>query len=334
MQTAEPEAASARVAQIGNFFVGFWGTWLVHLGRELGFFKALEDEASTPTDLAERLGFEADYVDVWCRAAQAYELLDVDEEGRFRLTPGMAEALEIQGPYAGALIQVSHRVVESLEAVFRGTALPEPRFLLRLQMAQVVRASYRDLLERQFPKVPGLVEALEGGGRLIEFGCGCGHGIDLLRRLYPTVEPTGLEVDYDCAREAERATRAVIVVGTAEDCRYDARFDVALFHRSLSDTEDPAKALERGVAALKPGGWLVVTLPDDLPTTQEELRTDRGRMRMSERLFYGMFLAPDPSYNPTRQQVAEWLRDLPVDDVTVLEPGEVRNYTLVFRRRP
>lgn len=334
MQTAEPEAASARVAQLRNFFVGFWGTWLVHLGRELGFFKALEEEAVAPEALAERLGFEADYVDVWCRAAQAYELLDVGADGGYSLAPGVAEALEIQGPYAGALVQVSHRVVESLEAVFRGTALPEPRFLLRLQMAQVVRASYRDLIERQLPRVPGLLQDLENGGRLIEFGCGCGHGIDLIRRLYPSVEPTGIEVDYDCAREAERATRAVIVVGTAEDCRYDARFDVAIFHRSLSDTEDPVKALERGAAALKPGGWLVVTLPDDLPTTQDELRTDRGRMRMGERLFYGMFLAPDPSYNPTRQQVLDWCRDLPVEEVTVLEPDQVRNYTLVFRRTP
>lgn len=334
MRTADPETAQQRTAQLSSYFVGFWGTWVVHLGRELGFFRILEDEPLAAPELAERLGFEQEYVEVWCGAAHAFEILEADPEGRYRMGEGMVEALDVGGPWAGALVQLSHRVCESLEAVFRGTALPEPRFTLRTQMAQVVRAAYHDLLVHQLPKIGELQKVLEDGGRLVEFGCGCGHGLELIRKMYPQVEPTGLELDYDCAREAERATRAVIVVGTAEDCRYESRFDVALFHRSLSDTEEPALALERAVASLKPGGFLVVSLPDDLPRSEAELRTDRGRLRMGERLFYGMFLAPDPRYHPTREQVTEWVRHLPLEEVAILEPEQIRNFTLVFRRKP
>ncbi len=333
MQTPDSQSGHERVAQFDGFFVGFWGTWVLHLGCELGFFRALEEEeALSVRDLAERLGFEEDYVGVWCRAANAYEILDQDAEGRFSMGSGVSEALEAAGPWAGALVHVSNRVCETLEAVFRGTAPPESRFSLHQQMAQVVRSSYQDLLCHQLPKVPQVQAVLAGGGRLLELGCGCGHGLEILRRTHPLVEPTGLEADYECAREAERATRAVIVVGTAEECRYESRFDVALFHRSLSYCESPEQALQRAVAALKPGGFLVVTLPDDFPTTESALRTDRGRVRMGERLFYGMFLSPDPRYNPTRGQVCEWLEKLPVDEVARLEPEHVRNFTLVFRR--
>lgn len=332
MQTANSQIGHERVAQFDSFFVGFWGTWVLHLGSELGFFRALQEAALPVWELAERLGFEQDYVGVWCRAANAYEILDQDAEGRYSLASGVAEALEAGGPWAGALVQVSNRVCETLEAVFRGTAPPESRFSLHQQMAQVVRSSYQDLLLHQLPRIPEVQSVLTAGGRLLELGCGCGHGLEILRRVHPLVEPTGLEADYECAREAERSTRAVIVVGTAEDCRYESRFDVALFHRSLSYCESPEQALGRAVAALKPGGFLVVTLPDDFPTTEADLRTDRGRARMGERLFYGMFLAPDPRYNPTRGQVAEWLKGLAVEEVGQLGPEHVRNFTLVYRR--
>jgi SAM-dependent methyltransferase len=334
LQTANSQIGFDRMAQFEGFFVGFWGTWVLHLGSELGFFRALQEAPLSLCDLAERLGFEKGYVGVWCRAASAYEILDQDAEGRYSLASGVVEALELGGAWAGALVQVSNRVCETLVAVFRGTAPPESRFSLHQQMARVLRSSYQDLLLHQLPEIPEVQAVLTSGGRLLEIGCGCGHGLEILRRFYPLIEPTGLEADYECAREAERSTRAVIVVGTAEECRYESRFDIALFHRSLSYCESPEKSLGRAVAALKPGGFLVVTLPDDFPTTEAELRTDRGRARMGERLFYGMFLAPDPRYNPTRRQVAEWLKELEVEEVGQSRPEHVRNFTLVYRRCP
>jgi len=333
VQTADSPRARARTSQLNSYFVGFWGTWVVHLGCQLGLFRVLEEEALSESELAERLGFERDYVGVWCQTADAFEFLERQGDGRYRLGEGMVQALEVGGPWAGALVHVSNRVCETLEAVFRGTAPPEPHLSLHLQMAQLVRASYQDLFARQLTRVPQLQALLTGGGRLVEFGCGCGHGLDIVRRLYPEVEPTGLEADYECAREAERATRAVIVVGSAEDFHYEARFDVAVFHRSLSYCPSPALALERAVQALKPGGFLVVSLPEDMPACEAELRTDWGRVRMGERLFYGMFLAPDPRYNPTRGQVSEWMAALPADEVASLEPQAIHNYTLVYRRR-
>ena len=327
-----PTAAS-RAAQLRAYLEGFWGTWLLHVGRELKLFQALSGQGPlTPAQLAAARGYETGYTEVWCRAAQAYDFLEVDGDGAYRVAPGWDEMLAGASAWATTYIQVSQRVQESLEAVFLGKALPEPSLSLRMLIADGLRASYSWLWNEFAPSVPELRDKLGQARRLIEFGCGCGHGLEHLRATYPELELTGIEQDYDCAREAERTTKAVIVVGTAEECRYDSRFDVAVFHRALAHCEEPEKAIARAAESLRPGGVLVITSEAELECEGHVLRNS-SRLRMGERFFYQMFVAADNALRSiSMSQIQAWCSEAGLATVELATAPEYGSPTLVARK--
>src|ERR1043165_828136 len=87
---AKETSADAQVARIFDWRRGFNAIHLIDLGVHLGLFRAL---AQTPGQdaaaLATKLGLQSHYVGVWCKTPYGLELLDADEQGRYRLAPHM-----------------------------------------------------------------------------------------------------------------------------------------------------------------------------------------------------------------------------------------------------
>lgn len=300
----------SRWQQLRQYYEGFWGTWLLHVGRELGLFRALlQQPGRSSQQLAEHLGYESEYVEVWCRAAHSYDYLEGDSQG-WNVAEGWESLLDALGAWASTYAQLSNRVYESLEAVFRGRALPESSLNLRLHLSEGMRASYHWLWHELFSEHEVLRERLQRSKRLIEYGCGFGLGLEVLRQAQPHLELTGMEWDYDCAREAERATRAVVVVGLPEMSTYRNRFDMALFHRALSLCQDPRGALARAVEGLRKGGLLVVVSESELPGVDNGGSPSRMRIRMGERFFYQMFHSTDALRSIALDQIEKWLEEL------------------------
>ena len=294
-----------RWQQLRGYYEGFWATWLLHVGRELGLFNSLLQEPDRNAEaLAQGLGFEADYVEVWCRAAHAYDFLEVGLGDGWRVASGWGPLLSGTGAWGSTYVQLSNRVYETLEAVFRGRALPESSLNLRLHLAEGLKASYRWLWLEWVPNVPELQQKMLSSKRLIEFGCGFGLGLEILRQEYPHLELTGLEWDYDCAREAERVTRAVVVVGLPEETSYRSRFDVAVFHRALALCQDPQVALHKAVESLRKGGALVIASESELPDEREQ---QTMRLRLGERFFYQMFHSSNALRSIALDQIEAWL---------------------------
>jgi len=296
-----------RWQQIRGYYEGFWGTWLLHVGRELGLFQALLTQPRrSAEELAQGLGYESNYVEVWCRAAHTYDFLEACEGGAWQVAEGWEALFSGSGAWASTYVQLSNRVYETLEAVFRGRALPESSLNLRLHLAEGLRASYRWLWLEWAPRVPELQQKLLQSKRLIEFGCGFGLGLELLRQQYPHLDLTGLEWDYDCAREAERVTRAVVVVGLPEETGYRSRFDLAVFHRALALCADPQLALHKAVEGLRKGGFVVVASESELPeAAPDNLQT--VRLRLGERFFYQMFHSTDALRSIPLDEIEAWL---------------------------
>ena len=74
-------------------YAGFFGTWLMNAGRRGSLFETLRDEGPLGAgELAAALGYEARYVETWCRGAYAFELLD-EQDGLFALADGVAEIM-------------------------------------------------------------------------------------------------------------------------------------------------------------------------------------------------------------------------------------------------
>jgi hypothetical protein len=297
---------SERWSQLRSYYEGFWGTWLLHVGRELGLFNALLERPRTSEELAGDLGFESTYVEVWCRAARLFDYLEAVPEG-WQVAEGWGPILQGTGAWGSTYVQLSNRVYETLEAVFRGRALPESSLNLRLHLADGLRASYRWLWQQWVPQSGEIHQKLTESKRLIEFGCGFGLGLEVLRESYPHLELTGMEWDFDCAREAERSTRAVVVVGLPEQSTYRNRFDVAVFHRALALCDNPHLALSKGLESLREGGLLIIASESELPEDSPENK-QTVRLRLGERFFYQMFHTSHALRSIGLDEIEGWLK--------------------------
>ncbi len=326
------EEADNTLSELRAYTVGFWGTWIFHVGVELGLFQALSDGALQPEELAERRGYELRFVEVWCEAAREFGFLEVAGTEGYVLSDEVGAGRMDMGPWIKTYIGIAQRVYASLEAVFLGRALPEPRINLFLLLQDGLKRAYRWLWETLPVKVPELNSLLHEGCRLIEFGCGTGVGLSVVRELYPNVDITGVEGDYDCAREAESVTKGVIVLGTPEECRYVAKFDLAIFHRSLSYCNDPCLALRKAITSLKPGGWLVVaTRAAEYEGASSQGKT-RTRLQAAERFFYRMFMAPCQVEDVSWKQVRLWCRQEGLESVIDFEAPDHGSPALVYRK--
>ena len=99
-------------------------------------------------------------------------------------------------------------------------------------------------------------------GRLFDVGTGdCRHFDEL--REYCDIECAGVEIQPDvAARGRERGYD--VLTGTLESADlsgHEGRYDIVSMNHVLEHVVDPALALERAHALLRPGGWIVGQLP-------------------------------------------------------------------------
>ena len=100
--------------------------------------------------------------------------------------------------------------------------------------------------------------------RVIEFGCGPGHVTKVMQERGCRV--TGLEIDPEAARQAEKFAEKVLVVDLDLD-DYTAKlsgeeFDVVLFGDVLEHVRDPLALLRSARPLLRDGGFVVVSVPN------------------------------------------------------------------------
>jgi len=283
-----------RDEQFGKLFGylgGFQGTWVAAIGRKAGIFQAIHDAGSgiTADDLAKRLGYEPRYLRVWCRAAYAYELLDVDPAGGFRLAPHMAGLLlDVRDPqYLGGRVELSVAFGEDFAAFPARLADGRP-FPRKDHAPELVRGitenskpDFAIMTEIALPQAPALLARLEQGGAILDVGCGAAYGLIHLSRRFPRARGLGLEVDSPMLELAARnlaeagvGARVRVVPTSALAMEFAEEFDLAVMNIALHETgERPQweEVLRRVHRALAPGGALLLSeLP--YPGTIEEYR--------------------------------------------------------------
>jgi ubiquinone/menaquinone biosynthesis C-methylase UbiE len=101
------------------------------------------------------------------------------------------------------------------------------------------------------------------GERLLEVGCGGGHVL----RQFPECELTGIDVSGEMIARARRnlgKMRVELHKGQLRDLMLPAgSFDVIVCSEVLEHVVDPDEELRQMGRLLKPGGRVVVTLPND-----------------------------------------------------------------------
>ncbi|MEA2277259.1 MAG: hypothetical protein QOI62_3028 [Solirubrobacteraceae bacterium] len=276
------------VDDIVGYYGGFFGTWLIAIGRQSGILEALRDHGeASPQELAERLGYAESYVATWCRGAYAFKLVD-HSAGRFSLPAEAATVLlDSTNPSfmggRGEFFSMLRRDFEMFPERMADGA-PYPMAERPAQVADTMQAATLpdapNAVANVFPQLAGLEDALRGGGRILDAGCMLGGGLATFAEAFPEAELVGIDavqrfIDGAGSRLGSRATVRRMDV---REMPYEDEFDLVWCNIALSHTwgADP-EVIEALKRALKPGGWLVVSdVPH--PATVEDLRSPSGRM--------------------------------------------------------
>jgi SAM-dependent methyltransferase len=315
--------ADSQVARVFAWRRGFNAMHLIDLGVRLGLFRFLaESPDSTPAEMAGRLRLHAPYVETWCTTAYGFELLEADGERRFRLAPFIDEVLAnpAHPRYLGGYVRLGTQFATedyrlAIDAFRTGATAP---FQGRSHdfahvIAQALAGVNFMVARKILPGLAGVAERLNGGGALLEVGCGTGRLLRQIAKAFPQARCTGVEIDptgLAAAREELSAAgfgnRVQILQGEVAAAVPEASCDVVVMVEVLHEIAPALRPQVVGgcARALRPDGWLVV-LDETYPATLAEARRPEFQFALQtglEELMWGNIV-------PTREEQERLLHD-------------------------
>ena len=310
---------------------GYVGVRTIDIGLKHGLLEELSKHSSglTSDELAQNAGIDPFYAMVWCRSAYANEILEREGE-RFVLAPHMDKLLldhDFPGHVGGMpavllAYDMFDRFSENLKSGERSWwDKCTPEFI------QGVRTTGRSFYNRLVPagvtRVPGLLDQLEAGARVLELATGAGFGLSKMAQTYPKCTFVGVDGDAyslglaaEAVKEAGASDRVELVESTFEGFTRDNEFDVAVISISMHECRDIEKVTANVHAALKPGGTFVIS-DFPFPETVEETRTVPARIMSGIQFFEALI---DDQLLPTSDYVSLLMRhdfkDVDAFDIT------------------
>jgi SAM-dependent methyltransferase len=321
----DPDVFDDLLASLG----GFYRSWLIYLGLELGLFEALRragDDGMTPAELATATGTHGEAVDHWAWAADAHQLAEL-EDGRLRVDPDVAGTLldRERTDYLGG--QFVHGVVATLDwdrmvDFFRtGTPVRDRPDRYRTAIERLTQQDIAVFFQEALAALPQAVAELSSGGRVVDIHCGGGRWLIAMARRFPRLELVGVEFEADSVARARQhveeeglGDRISIVQADVTNVAVTRPFDLAYFQYALHQLPDAVTGLRRAWAALGPGGRLVV-LDWPLPTDPEEFRSRHGELIAGvqlDELYQGTSLA-------TRDRFRGWFAEAGLPEPTLID---------------
>lgn len=271
---------------------GFYRTWYVYVGLELGLFRQLQeagDGGSTAEELAAATGTDPALVGEWAWGATAHDLVE-PVDGRLVLPENVAAVLlDTQGSWylGGQFLYAATSSLDYaglLDAFRTGRPIaPRPdryRIAIERLTIQDVAVFFQEVLAA----LPQLVADLRSGSRILDVHCGGGRWLISMARRFAGTELVGVEFEPDSVARARDnvasaglADRITIEHGDVTAVGHPGEFDLAYFQYALHQLADPVAALRSAWAALRPDGRLIV-LDWYLPSDPEELRSRHAEL--------------------------------------------------------
>lgn len=208
---------------------------MLSLGHRSGLLDCLADgRPRSSVELADESGLNERYVREWLGALTAARILEMDDERDVyalpaehaaRLTRDAEANLAVYAQFPGLLGCVEDDVL----CCFReGGGVPYERYerfheVMAEDSGQTVLPALTDSI---LPLVPGLIERLEGGIRVLDAGCGRGKALMLMARQFPRSRFVG----FDLSEEAIGWAREQAAEAGLENLRFEVR-DLSDFDR-------------------------------------------------------------------------------------------------------
>jgi len=275
--------------RLWSYSVGFYGVWIVHIGRRAGLLARLADSPATVDNLAAATCLYRPAVQAWCSAAIAYKFVS-KKSGKLHLAKNMkAMLLDTKNPdYLGG--QFSYLALRSLEY----GAFDD---LFRHGLTRDMTSTFEAIQQATDWDHNAFLTAIKNnkihlllskGCRLLDVGCGTGSFLAKLHDKYPK----SVFVGIDPSNEAVRAARQMaehkpvkILKQKGEVMKFSDEFDAIYLGESLYAAQDRQRIVYNCHRALKKDGVLAI-VEGLLP--ESNLQGNENRLIMGMQLDFAL----------------------------------------------
>jgi 2-polyprenyl-3-methyl-5-hydroxy-6-metoxy-1,4-benzoquinol methylase len=244
---------------------------MISVGHRTGLFDAMAELSSaTSADIARSAGLQERYVREWLGAMVASGVVKYDVPSQSYHLPHAIYLTRAVAPNNIAVfaqyVPLLGTVEDDVVRCFReGGGVPYSRYarfheVMAEDSGQTVLPGLKEYI---LPLVPGLVERLETGIRVLDVGCGRGRALNLMASWFPNSRFVGLDLSEEAIafarREAKRQGHANATFTARDLIHFDneaqqAAFDLVTTFDAVHDQASP-RAVLRGIRlSLAPDG--------------------------------------------------------------------------------
>ena len=279
-EAGSPDSTAALTQRLVSSMLGAFDVLSIYLGDQLGLYAPLAHGWVTSGELAETTGVHERYAREWLEQQSAAGLVAVDDpakpapERRFHLPSGHAEVLHdteslaYLTPFARVIAASAVQLPALLEAYRSGGGVPWAQYgdHMRSGQGDANRALFLHCLASEWiPRMPGAAEALRGGGRMADVGCGEGWSSIAAALGFPRARVVGIDVDVESVEAARRfasdyvvADRVAFHTADAAWSGDEAGYDLVTAFECVHDMANPVEVLASMRRMVSPTGSVVV----------------------------------------------------------------------------
>lgn len=279
MTTATPDSQvlEQKFGTVFGMFGGFNSAIMAYLGTDLGLYKAMQGAGSlSSAEVAKKLGLSERFVLEWLYQQVAVGIVDHRGDGRFELSLESAllmadETFPLNMAKALGYLPEMFDWAVGASGAFR-TGIGRTYDDMGETGARMMDAFFsgwnRSMLTTDaLPRIAGVVEVLQRGGKVADVGCGAGAAPIAVGAAFPTAEVHGYDNSVHALAVAEEALRDSGLTNVHfhnpdhDPLPNEPTFDLILTLDCLHDMPRPDLAATAIRQAIRPHGvWFIVDI--------------------------------------------------------------------------
>ena len=253
-----------------NILNGAGLTLMISIGHQTGLFDAMSNlPPSTTEQIAQALELNERYVREWLGSMVTGKIIEYTpaektywfppEHAAFLTRAAGPDNLAVFAQGVSLLATVEDQVIQSFRS---GGGVPYsayPRFQ-QLQAEETRGVFDATLVQRILPLIPGLVNRLNSGIAVADFGCGQGHAINVMAQAFPNSRFVG----YDFSEEGVGVGRTEAAQLHLSNAKFEVRdlasspqesvFDLVTAFDVIHDLAHPSTVLRNIADSLRSDG--------------------------------------------------------------------------------
>jgi len=289
-----------KIARLAGYMSGFFACWIIDIGSRLNLFEVINDCKSgiSAKELAKRLRLDSHLVNMWCKAAYSFELLDLDEKGNFHLADFM-DLLLINNPNLYFIPGAIETYVGASESFFHFYEAFKTGKTLNLkdmghfyhdavEKATLTMPNY--IISNVLSNDPYLKNLVDKKAKILDFGCGTGLGMIQYAKAFNNWNFLGVDINQTLIHKADNnirynklEERIKVNVITSGKFNVGRDFDLILLTLTLHEIKNREAILRELSKALKKDGNLLI-LEFLWVENIVELRSSSGRIVIGEQI--------------------------------------------------